>query len=51
MKQLFEKLLAAKEEQRKKNAARPIAEKLRMLDRLKERSEQLKRARPAKGRG
>lgn len=46
MKKAFEKFFKAKEKQRAQNAARPIAEKLRTLDRLKERNEQIKRARP-----
>ncbi len=41
-----QKFFKAKESQREQNAARPVAGKLRTLDRLKEREEQIKRARP-----
>ena len=51
MKKAFEKFFKAKEKQRKVNASRPIADKLRTLDRLKERDEQIKRARPVAGSG
>lgn len=42
----FKKALQAKGEQRKFNAERPVAEKMRTLDRLRERAAQLKRAKP-----
>ena len=44
MKKAFEKALKAKQAQRARNASRPIAEKLRTLDRLREGSAELKRA-------
>lgn len=44
MKNDFERALKAKQDQRKANAARPIAEKFKVLDRLKERSTQMKSA-------
>ena len=47
MKKSVQKFFEAKEKQRKKNAARPVADKLRTLDRLKEGVEQLKRAKYA----
>lgn len=40
-----EKFFTAKAKQRKLNAPKSVAEKLRTLDRLKERNEQIKRAR------
>jgi hypothetical protein len=46
------KFFTAKAKQREADAAASVAEKLRILDRLKERNEQIKRARPiGSGRG
>jgi len=44
MKKAFEESLKAKEQQRTINASRTVAEKFETLDRLREASEQLKRA-------
>jgi hypothetical protein len=44
MKKELEKSLKAKQQQRTINASRPVAEKFKTLDRLREASEQLKRA-------
>lgn len=44
MKRTFEKALNAKQQQRVTNASRTVAEKFKTLDRLREGSEQLKRA-------
>jgi hypothetical protein len=43
MKKAFEKALKSKQAQRARNASRPIAEKFRTLDRLREGTDQLKR--------
>ena len=52
MKKAFEKALKAKQQQRLKNASRSVSEKFQTLDRLREASEQLKRAKYAStGRG
>ncbi len=48
MKDSTKKFFTAKAKQRELGAARSIAEKLRTLDRLKERQEQIRRARPAR---
>lgn len=44
MKKIVEKALKAKREQRTVNADRPVAEKMRTLDRMHVRAAQLKRA-------
>lgn len=46
MKKAVKKFFTAKAKQRKLSATKSVAEKLRTLDRLKERNEQIKRARP-----
>ena len=46
MKKTFEKALKAKQAQRQRNAQRPIEEKLQVLDRLRERSQLLRGAKP-----
>lgn len=52
MKKAVKKFFTAKAKQREQNASKSVAEKLRTLDRLKERNEQIRRARPAgSGRG
>lgn len=47
MKKAFEKALRSKQTQRAKNASRTVAEKFRTLDRLREGSELLRRAKNA----
>lgn len=44
MKKTLDAVLRAKEEARKANAAKPVAEKMRALDRMAERKRQLKLA-------
>lgn len=52
MKKEFAKALKAKQQQRERNAGRSVAEKLQTLDRLNERSKQLRRAKVVEaGRG
>ena len=48
MKKVFERALASKETERKRNAARPVAEKLRVLDRMREQLKPLRGAKPSK---
>lgn len=47
MKKAFEKALRAKQQQRAKNATRSVSGKFKTLDRLREGSEQLRRAKHA----
>ena len=47
MKKAFEKALKAKQQQRVKNASKSVSDKFQTLDRLREASEQLKRAKHA----
>lgn len=48
MKKAFEQALKSKQVQRQRNAQRPIEEKLKVLDRLQERSKLLRGAKPTK---
>ena len=50
MKKEFAKALKAKQQQRERNAGRSVAEKLQTLDRLNERSKQLRRAKVVEAR-